>query len=146
MTVCHTAQRILIVDDDPTCRALLDSIFEMNGFEVTHTDSVLGVSGLVARVRPTVILLDLALPYRSGASWLAQLKAQPDTADIPVVILSDLPDMLPRERRELAGAVVRKPFRAGALLETVRAVCASAALVEADVRTDPASSPHLESL
>lgn len=146
MTVRHTPHRILIVDDDPSSRALLDGVFEINGFEVTHTDSVLGVSELVARVQPTVILLDLALPYRSGASWLAQIKSHPDTADIPVVILSDLPDMLPRERRVLAGAVVRKPFRASALVATVREVCDGAAVVEADVRSDRASSPRLESL
>jgi CheY-like chemotaxis protein len=100
---------------------------------------------LIARVQPTVILLDHALPYRSGASWLAQLKSDPATAEIPVVILSELPDMLPRERRELAAAVIRKPFRPGALLETVRTVCAGAALVEAEVRTDRASSPRQES-
>jgi len=145
MTVHHASQRILIVDDDPSCRELLDSLFELHGFQVTHTDSVLGASELIARDRPTVILLDLTLPYRSGASWLAQLKANPATADIPVVVLSDLPDMLPRERRELAGAVVQKPFRAGALMQTVRAVCARANLLEADVTTDRASTPRQES-
>jgi two-component system phosphate regulon response regulator PhoB len=136
MTVRHASQRILIVNDDPSCRALLDGIFERSGFHVTHTDSVLGVSELIERVRPTVILLDMALPYRSGASWLAQLKADPDTAEIPVVILSDLPDMLPRERRELADAVVRKPFRAGALVDTVRAVCEGDGLVGTDALSD----------
>src|SRR3954447_26789222 len=77
MTVHHASQRILIVDDDPSSRELLDGLFEVNGFQVTHTDSVLGASELIARDRPTVILLDLTLPYRSGASWLAQLKANP---------------------------------------------------------------------
>jgi len=145
MTVHHASQRILIVDDDPSCRELLDGLFELHGFQVTHTDSVLGASELIARHRPTVILLDLTLPYRSGASWLAQLKANPVTANIPVVVLSDLPDMLPRERREFAGAVVQKPFRAGALVQTVRAVCARANLLEADVTNDRASTPRQES-
>jgi DNA-binding response OmpR family regulator len=145
MTVLTACQRILIVDDDPACRALLDAIFDLHGFQVTHTDSVLGASELIARVRPTVILLDLALPYRSGASWLAQLKADPHTAEIPVVILSALPDVLPRERRALAQAVIQKPFRAATLVETVQAVCAAALRAEVDLTIDRASTRPLES-
>jgi DNA-binding response OmpR family regulator len=141
MTVPPDSQRILIVDDDPDSRALLDEIFEQHGFQVTHIDSVLAASEVIARVKPTVILLDLALPYRSGASWLARLKAQPATADIPVVILSALPDVLPRERRRLAQALVQKPFRAGALVETVRAVCARARRPDAEIMIDPTSTP-----
>jgi DNA-binding response OmpR family regulator len=141
MTVLPDSQRILIVDDDPDSRALLDEIFEQHGFQVTHIDSVLAASEVIARVKPTVILLDLALPYRSGASWLARLKAQPATADIPIVILSALPDVLPLERRRLAQALVQKPFRAGALVETVRAVCARARRADAETTIDPTSTP-----
>jgi two-component system phosphate regulon response regulator PhoB len=150
MTVPTDRHRILIVDDDPACRALLDAIFNMHGFEVTATDSVLGASELVARVHPTVILLDLALPYRSGASWLAQLKADPATAQIPVVILSASPDVLPSERRELAQAVVGKPFRTRALVETVHAVSAGrgmlASVLTVEATNDSESSRRLGSL
>jgi CheY-like chemotaxis protein len=139
MTVLSDGQRILIVDDDPACWTVLDTMFEQHGFQVAHIDSVLGVSEFVARFRPTVILLDLALPYRSGASWLTQLRSQPATASIPVVILSALPDVLPRERRELAQAVVRKPFQAQTLVETVQAVCARTPLAQTEITTDPVS-------
>jgi two-component system, sensor histidine kinase and response regulator len=145
MTVLSHSQRILIVDDDPSCRALLDGIFERHGFQVTHIDSVLAASELIARVRPTVILLDLALPYRSGASWLARLKSQPETADIPVVILSALPDVLSRERRVQAQAFVRKPFQARTLVETVQAVCAGRLVADLEVTSDPVSTPPLGS-
>ena len=138
--------RILIVDDDPACRALLDTIFDMYGYEVTSTDSVLGASALVAADRPAVILLDLALPYRSGASWLAQLRADPATASIPVIILSAQPDVIPRERRELAQAVIRKPFRTRTLVEAVQAVARGATIVEGDFRIDPGSTRPLGSL
>ena len=58
-----------------------------------------------------MILLDLALPYRSGASWLVELKADPGTAHIPVVILSAHPTVLPEGRRRLAHAILGKPFQ-----------------------------------
>lgn len=115
--------RILIVEDDPVCRGLLEAVFDLNGFSVSLTDTVLGAKALLDRLKPDVILLDLGLPFRSGASWLAELKTNPTTADLPVVILSGLSEVLPFERRLLASAVVRKPFRTSSLVETVRAAC-----------------------
>ena len=138
--------RVLVVDDDPTCRALLDAIFDMYGFDVFTTDTVLGASTLIGSFKPNVILLDLALPYRSGASWLAQLKANPATSSIPVVILSAMPEMLPRERGAQAAAVIAKPFRTRSLVDTVRAVCARPTLVGGPVRSDSASIQPLGSL
>lgn len=142
----HQRDRVLVVDDDPACRALLDAIFDMYGFDVFTTDTALGASTLIASFQPNVIVLDLALPYRSGASWLAQLKANPSTAGIPVVILTSMPDLLPTERRAHASAIVGKPFRTRQLVDTVRAACARATLVSAPVRSDSASTQPLGSL
>jgi DNA-binding response OmpR family regulator len=124
MMVQSHRQRIVIVDGDPACRALLSAIFDLHGFEVAATDSVFGLTELIERVRPAVILLDVALPYRSGAGWLSRLKADPATADIPIVILSALTDVLSRERLDLAQAVVRKPFRTRTLVDAVLGACA----------------------
>lgn len=145
-TVLHQRDRILIVDSDQNCRALLDAIFDMYGFDVFTTDTVLGASALIASFRPTVILLDLALPYRSGASLLGQLKANPDTSSIPIVILTALPDVLPVERRRQAAAVVQKPFQTRPLVETVRAACARRTLLTGPVRIDSTSIRRLGSL
>jgi two-component system phosphate regulon response regulator PhoB len=139
-------ERILIVDDDPACRTLLDAIFQTHGFEVTSTDSVLGATALLATFAPTVILLDIALPYRSGASWLAQLRADPATASIPVVVISALPELVPRERRDLAQAVVRKPFRTGALVSTIQAVCRGERVIDREFTIDSRSIRPLGSL
>jgi DNA-binding response OmpR family regulator len=110
------------------------------------TGTVLGASALIASFRPNVILLDLALPYRSGASLLTQLKANPDTATIPVVILTAMPDMLPTERRRQAAAIVQKPFHARSLVETVRTACARHMVMTGPVRIDSGSIQRLGSL
>lgn len=115
--------RILVVEDDPPCRALISTSLSAVGFEVTVTDSALSASQLISRLQPSVILLDIALPYRSGAAWLADLKADAQTADIPVVVVSALPEMLTDERRALAAAVVSKPFNPRALAQLVRETC-----------------------
>ena len=146
MTVTTDRCRILIVEDDPGCRALLNAIFVANEFGVTATDSVLGASELIERLQPHVIVLDLALPYRSGASWLVELKADPGTAHIPVVILSAHPTVLPEGRRRLAHAVLGKPFETQLLVAAIRSAFESDAAGETRPTADSESSRPLGSL
>lgn len=145
-TVQFERDRVLVVDDDPACRVLLDAVFDMYGFDVFTTDTVLGASALIANFQPKVIVLDLLLPYRSGASWLAQLKANPSTSGIPVVILTSMPDVLPSERRMQAAAVVGKPFRTRFLVDVVRAACTWPTPATTPIRIDSASIRPLGSL
>jgi CheY-like chemotaxis protein len=88
----------------------------------------LGVE-LARRHHPDLILLDLHLPDMSGAVVLAQLQADPATADIPVVIVTA--DATPGSARRLvsagARACVTKPFDVPEFLRTVEAALASSA-------------------
>jgi CheY-like chemotaxis protein len=115
--------RVLAVDDDPELRDVLKDLLASEGCSVISMDAALGAAGLVRRMRPDVILLDLGLPYRSGVWLLAELKADPRTASIPVIILSALTEVLTAEQRAMAAAVIPKPFEADALIDTVRAAC-----------------------
>ena len=119
------SRRVLVVEDDAIFADLLTQVLSEAGFAVTATDSVLGTAALVRRVRPDVILLDLGLPYRSGASLLAELKANPRTAAIPVLIVSGSAEALTPERRAMAAAVIDKPPELDALVAAVGDACAS---------------------
>ena len=119
------SQRILIIDDDPDLREVLTEALRGEGYAVTALESAFGAAGLARRLRPGVILLDIGLPYRSGASLLTELKANPSTAGIPVVVISANPDALTAGRRAQATAVLDKPFQVEALLGAVRAACSS---------------------
>ena len=77
---------ILVVEDDPDLILFLGELLTSAGYRVAAVDSTLGTAALIRRERPAAILLDLGLPYRSGVSLLAELKAQPDTTAIPVII------------------------------------------------------------
>lgn len=118
--------RMLIVEDDRTTVDMLIDLFGAEGFEVVATESVLGAASLLRQLSPEVIILDLGLPYRSGAAFLTDLKADPRTQHIPIVVLSALPDSLTPERRQLAAAVLAKPFNVRTLVSTVRRVLAAA--------------------
>lgn len=113
-------RRVLVVDDDPGFQEFLVVLLTAVGYDVTATDSAIGVRALVGSVQPHAILLDLGLPYRSGASLLVELKADPRTAPIPVIVVSGMPDVLAGPRRALAAGILRKPFGAEALLDALR--------------------------
>ena len=112
--------RVLIIEDDPATVDVLVDLFELEGFQTTATGSAIGAMDLLERTRPDAIVMDLVLPYGSGASFLSRLKANPDTAGIPVIICTAFSDTLTPERASVAAAVLDKPIDLRLLLAAVR--------------------------
>ncbi|MDQ3218370.1 MAG: response regulator, partial [Actinomycetota bacterium] len=83
---------ILVIDDDPTVHELLSRAVAAEGVRAVAAPD--GVSGLhLAReVRPCMIFLDVLMPKMDGWAVLTALKADPRTADIPVVMLTIMND------------------------------------------------------
>jgi DNA-binding response OmpR family regulator len=115
------ARRVLVIEDDADTATLWTDVLTAQGYAVTVQASALGVAAQLRAGRPDVLLLDLGLPFRSGASLLAELKADPATAAIPVVVRSAAPETLPPEYRGLAAAVLAKPVALATLSAAVRA-------------------------
>jgi CheY-like chemotaxis protein len=118
-------RRALVVEDDQAIAELWTQVLEGEGFEVRRQESALGVSLLLRLWRPDVILLDLGLPYRSGGALLHDLKTDPATAGIPILVVSALAETLTPERRAMTAGVVAKPFSPDTLLSAVRSACAA---------------------
>ena len=116
-------RRVLVVEDDPDFAGLLTTLLEDEGYGVVTAESALGAAELVRSVRPCAIMLDVSLPYRSGASLLEELKADPATAGIPVAVVTGLPDILTADRRRMAAVVVEKPIEVPALRGLVHDLC-----------------------
>src|SRR5439155_9436008 len=89
------------------------------GYQVDARDSVFGAAALVRDVHPAAVLLDLGLPYRPGTALIEELKADPATAGVPVVVMSGLADVLTEERRAQVSAVLPKPFHMSELLNVL---------------------------
>lgn len=113
------APHILVIEDDPRYSGVLVDILHTAGYEVTATASAFGAAGLVRRLRPRAILLDLGLPFRPGTSVLTDLKADPAIADIPVVVLSGMTETLSDERAAQATAILSKPVDMSQLLTAI---------------------------
>jgi CheY-like chemotaxis protein len=103
---------LLVIDDDRDIRQVAKTSLELvGGFQVLVADS--GQRGLaIAReARPDAIILDLMMPDLDGRKTLAQLKQTPETAPIPVIMLTA---KVQANRQELVGqgavGVLVKPF------------------------------------
>lgn len=82
--------RILLVEDDPFLSSLAGNHLQKRGYAVTVTQD--GPSALTAikKEKPSFVLLDLIMPGMSGFEVLKKIKEDPNTKDIPVIILSNL--------------------------------------------------------
>ena len=84
--------RILIVEDEEILSTALSEELKTAGFEVfVGKDGIEGVEKATSE-KPDLILLDLVMPRLDGIGALTQMRANPATKDIPVVILSNLSD------------------------------------------------------
>jgi two-component system phosphate regulon response regulator PhoB len=115
---------VLVIEDDAETGRLIEMALESEGYRVVRQAT--GMAGLTAAedLRPDVVLLDLMLPGAAGWTVLRQLKSQPETSGIPVIVTSAVPSLLRDEEQHLARAVLQKPFDLGELLETIRAAAA----------------------
>lgn len=113
---------ILFVDDDHITLEILGKAAEVLGHK-----AVLCVSGEEALKRaaeqtPDLVMLDMMMPDMDGLTVLSRLRAQPDTANIPVIVLSAGMNLNDNELVEAAGAqgYLTKPVSLKVLLETIR--------------------------
>jgi signal transduction histidine kinase/DNA-binding response OmpR family regulator len=121
--------QVLVVDDDPSARALARAVLEPGGFEVSEAGD--GRSGLdaVRRRPPDLVVLDLLMPDVDGFAFVDELRSDPGTAGVPVVVLTSA-SLSPAER-ELLNARVSHLAQKGELdrerfVELVRRLCPEA--------------------
>jgi signal transduction histidine kinase/CheY-like chemotaxis protein len=111
------ADLLLSVDDDPSVAPLLEKMLAGNGYRIVATTDASTAVSDAQRLRPAAILLDVLMPGRDGRDILRELKSDPQTRDIPVIVLSvvdsaDLPD--------LADGYLTKPVRQDRLLRLLK--------------------------
>ncbi len=79
---------VLVIDDDATVQDLLRRSLNRDGFRVeTAADGATGLAR-ARELRPAIITLDVMMPGMDGWEVLAALKEDPETADIPVIVVS----------------------------------------------------------
>jgi CheY-like chemotaxis protein len=115
--------KILIVDDEDDVREVAQlSLGRIGGMDVVQTDSGRHAVAMAREHRPDVVLLDLMMPEMDGRATLAALRADPQTAAIPVIFLTAkaMQSEIARMKALGAAGVITKPFDPITLAAQVR--------------------------
>jgi DNA-binding response OmpR family regulator len=115
-------KHVVLIEDEPNIAEAISFILSREGVRVTHSASGAGALALLQTAHPDVLVLDLMLPDRSGLEILAELRAVPALAALPVLMLTARGQHRDREAAERAGAsaFLAKPFANADLLAAVR--------------------------
>jgi CheY-like chemotaxis protein len=95
---------IVVVDDDPMALELVRVTLEPQGWSVEVCEKGADAIGLVTSSRPSVVLVDLLMPDTDGFAVIDALAARPETADIPVVVLT-AKSLQAQDRERLDGRI-----------------------------------------
>ena len=96
---------LLLIEDDPLMLRMYKKIFEQEGYEIILAEG--GQEGLekAKSDKPSLILLDIMMPKMDGFEVLTNLKKDPETKNIPVVVLTNLAGQQDAQRALSMGAV-----------------------------------------
>ena len=120
--------KILLVEDDPDIQEVaVMALSDFGGFEVDVCSSGLEALERVVSIAPDIILLDVMMPGMDGPSTLKELRANPETAAIPVVFMTarSQPHEVDEYKNLGAVEVITKPFDPIGLGDAVRGIWAA---------------------
>ncbi|HEY9745385.1 MAG TPA: response regulator transcription factor [Oculatellaceae cyanobacterium] len=116
--------KIIVVDDDPAIQTLIKVNLQMQGHQVlTASDGIEGYA-LIQQEHPDLVILDIMMPNTDGYTVCKRLRRNPETENIPVLMLTALNVVDDKVRGFDAGAddYLVKPFELPELLVRVRAL------------------------
>ncbi len=117
-------KRVLIIEDESAIREMMKFAFHKSEFSLQEAEDAEQAQILIKDKRPDLILLDWMLPGMSGLELAQRLKNDPDSKDIPIIMLTARGDENDRIRGLDCGAddYVVKPFSPRELLARIKAV------------------------
>lgn len=118
------AKSILVVEDEPNIVLSLQFLMRQAGFDVRIANDGEAALSLVEEQPPDLILLDVMIPKRDGYDVCQTIRANPDWADIYIIMLTAKGREVDREKGLSLGAndYVTKPFSTRDLTEKVKAI------------------------
>lgn len=117
-------QTVLVVDDSPTEMHVIRGILEKGGYQViTAVDGESGVAE-AKHSKPDLILMDVVMPGLNGFQATRQLSRNPETSEIPIIMVTTKSQETDRAwgLRQGAREYVVKPVAAGELLNKIRSI------------------------
>ena len=125
----RTKAHVLLVEDDEDTREVLRLILEADGIEVAVARDGLDALSRIDELRledpsaPSVIVLDYMMPRCSGPQFRQKQLADPQIADVPVILVSAVSDLSSRGALLKPFAMLQKPINPDELTAVVREAC-----------------------
>jgi len=120
----NMGKKILVVEDDMDIVEVISMALQKEGYEVYKAyNGIMALNQL--STKPDLILLDLMLPELDGNSVNLRLKENPDTKNIPVIIMTgkgQLKELLDLKEGVNVSAYLEKPFPIKVLLEKIKQI------------------------
>lgn len=110
-------RKIVVVEDDPEILDLEMFLLTSEGFDVVPVASGLDAYEVIKREAADLVVLDLMLPGKDGNAVLDELEADPETANVPVIVVSAFTDKLTNASQ--IRRVIPKPFDVMELLDGI---------------------------
>ena len=117
-------RRILVIDDQPSIRGVLQVALEESGADVWAAGDGQSALVILEAALPDLVLLDLVMPGIDGWEVVKRLKANPRTSHLPIILETSAQDYASyaAARKEGIAAFLGKPFRLNEVIETCRRV------------------------
>jgi CheY-like chemotaxis protein len=141
-------EKILIVEDDPLMLRMYQRIFALENFTVDVAENGQEALEKVMVFRPALILLDIMMPKMNGMQALEALKANPQTSNIPVIMLTNLAGQQDAEealRKGAAKYIIKSEYEPKQIAEIVRGMLMNnSAVVGVVPQVAPVVNPSVE--
>lgn len=106
-------KKILVVDDDPVIRSLVTEYLTNFGHTIQSADSGALALDRLSHEKPDIVILDMMMPEMNGAQVLDRMRRDPNTAKLPIIMLSannDIAEMVSANTSAHADCYLQKPF------------------------------------
>jgi DNA-binding response OmpR family regulator len=113
-------KRILIVDNDPSILDVMEEILIYEGFEVQSYTDTENIFGCIESCKPDLVLMDYILDGINGGELCAQIKKDPSTSNLPVILMSAYSKVLLSLGNYGCDEFIAKPFD---IQELVSKIC-----------------------
>ncbi|MGP9790078.1 response regulator transcription factor [Roseinatronobacter sp. NSM] len=137
MEECAKKAKILVVEDEDNIAIALDYLLTREGYDQTRLATGAGALDMIRDQKPDLVLLDVMLPEVSGYDICQSVRADPDCADVRILMMTARGSAMERRKGLAMGAdgFISKPFELKELREEVRKILAGETVPPTD-RTD----------
>ena len=126
-----TSKKVLIIDDDAELLEMMQQVLEEAGFAVEARTVVRDIRATVLDEQPDLLILDVVLKNSNGLNAISILKADPDTAALPILLCTGAPSLALINKDVIARAdgLLSKPFDITKLVAEVQRLIAKDAAI-----------------